>query len=98
MKEEVEEEAAEPAPVADEASEEEEEDKMVIKSAPKPGDAVANPTGTTEVFMGNLSYNIDDDGIKEVSGATLTPILTLARALALALALALVLALTLTWF
>jgi len=63
-----EEEEEKPAAAAEESADsddDEEEDKMVIKSAPKPGDAAANPDGITEVFMGNLSFDIDDSSLKE---------------------------------
>ena len=35
----------------------------------QPGDAAANPDGITEVFMGNLSFDIDDSSLKEVGSS-----------------------------
>uniref|UniRef100_A0A7S2G9K3 RRM domain-containing protein n=1 Tax=Octactis speculum TaxID=3111310 RepID=A0A7S2G9K3_9STRA len=37
---------------------------LKMHKKPQPGDAVDNPTGTLEVFMGNLSFDIDDAGVQ----------------------------------
>ena len=48
-----------------EEEEEEEESGFKVHKKPAAGDAPANPTGTSEVFMGNLSFQIDDDTLKD---------------------------------
>ena len=48
-----------------EEEEEEEESSFKVHKKPAAGDAPANPTGTSEVFMGNLSFQIDDDTLKD---------------------------------
>ena len=49
----------------DAEEEEEEESGFKVHKKPAAGDAPANPTGTSEVFMGNLSFQIDDDTLKD---------------------------------
>ena len=63
---------ASPVKVEDPAREEsekdaKEEEEVAFKVHKKPaaGDAPANPTGTSEVFMGNLSFQIDDETLKD---------------------------------
>lgn len=64
--EEEEEEAEENGGAAEEEEAEgEEEEEAPTMKVHKKGDAPENPTGTCEVFMGNLSFSVDDDSIKE---------------------------------
>lgn len=59
------EESEEEEAAAEEEEEDEEEGGFKVHKAAQPGDAAANPTGTTEVFMGNLSFSIDEDSLKD---------------------------------
>lgn len=58
--------AEEPAAEEEEAEEEAEEEEVEMKVHKKDtSSSAANPTGTCEVFMGNLSFSIDDASIKQ---------------------------------